>query len=50
VNPAYYEAALPPKAIWEVAGSAHTGGIDAQPEEYERRIVGFFDRTLLERE
>jgi hypothetical protein len=22
-------------------------GIEAQPAEYERRIVGFFDRTLL---
>ena len=22
------------------------GGIDAQPAEYERRIVAFFDRTL----
>jgi hypothetical protein len=21
-------------------------GIEAQPEEYERRVVGFFDRTL----
>ena len=27
----------------------HTGAIDAAPEEYERRVVGFFDRTLLER-
>jgi hypothetical protein len=22
-------------------------GIEAQPEEYERRVVRFFDRTLL---
>jgi hypothetical protein len=22
-------------------------GIEAQPQEYERRVVGFFDRALL---
>jgi len=47
MNPVYYAAALPPKAIWEVPGARHTGGIEAQPEEYERRVIGFFDRTLL---
>ena len=36
-----------PKAIWEVRGSGHAGGIDAQPEQYERRVVAFFDRHLL---
>ena len=25
----------------------HTGAFDAAPEEYERRVVGFFDRNLL---
>ncbi|HET6476427.1 MAG TPA: alpha/beta fold hydrolase [Thermoleophilia bacterium] len=49
VNPAYYDAAFPPKAIWKVPGAGHTGGIEAQPEEYERRVIGFFDRTLLGR-
>jgi len=24
-----------------------TGGIEARPAEYERRIVGFFDEALL---
>ena len=24
------------------------GGIDAQPAEYERRVVAFFDRALLD--
>ncbi len=50
VNPVYYDAALPPKAIWEVPGSGHTGGIEAQPVEYEQRVIDFFDRTLLERQ
>jgi hypothetical protein len=31
-----------------VRGSGHVGGIAAQPKEYERRIVGFFDRALLD--
>ena len=26
--------------------SKHTGGITARPEEYERRVVGFFDEAL----
>lgn len=47
LNPTYYAAAAAPKALWEVPGSGHVGGLDAQPKEYERRVVGFFDRTLL---
>jgi pimeloyl-ACP methyl ester carboxylesterase len=47
LTPAYYEAAAPPKQLWEVPGAGHTGGIDARPQEYERRIVAFFDAALL---
>jgi hypothetical protein len=43
----FYDAAREPKAIWRVPGSGHTGGIEARPKEYERRVVGFFDRALL---
>jgi uncharacterized protein len=46
-NHAFYEAANGTKEIWEVPGSGHMGGIEAQPLEYERRVVGFFDRGLL---
>lgn len=49
VNPTYYDAAFDPKGIWEVPGAGHTGGLQAQPEEYERVVVGFFDRILLAR-
>jgi dienelactone hydrolase len=49
LNPTYYAAAKQPKLIWEVPGSGHVGGLDARPKEYERRVVGFFDRALLER-
>jgi alpha/beta superfamily hydrolase len=47
LTPAYYDAAGLPKMLWEVPGARHTGGLDAQPQEYERRVVGFFDATLL---
>jgi len=46
-NEAFYAAARGPKQLWEVPGSGHMKGIEAQPAEYERRVVGFFDRTLL---
>lgn len=26
----------------------HTGAYEADPAEYERRVVGFFDRELLD--
>jgi uncharacterized protein len=47
LNPTYYASAHEPKAIWQVPGSGHVGGIQARPKEYEQRVVGFFDRTLL---
>ncbi len=46
-GPIYYAAARGPKAIWRVPGSKHTGGMDARPAEYERRVTDFFDRALL---
>jgi uncharacterized protein len=46
-QPVYYAAAGEPKAIWEVPGAQHTGGIEAQPAEYERRVIGFLDGALL---
>ncbi|MGH3029397.1 MAG: alpha/beta hydrolase [Gaiellaceae bacterium] len=49
LNPTYYEAAEQPKEIWATEGG-HTGAITAEPEEYERRVVGFIDRALLEGE
>jgi dienelactone hydrolase len=45
-NRAFYEAAHQPKEIWEVPGSGHIGGTEAQPQEYERRVTAFFDREL----
>jgi dienelactone hydrolase len=46
LTPSYYRAAKEPKEIWAADGG-HTGAIDATPNEYERRVVAFFDRALL---
>jgi fermentation-respiration switch protein FrsA (DUF1100 family) len=43
----FYESAREPKTIWRVPGATHTGGIEARPQEYERRVIEFFDRSLL---
>src|SRR5919204_173800 len=48
--PVYYAAAGAPKQLWRVPGAGHTGGVDAHPKEYERRIIEFFDRALRTRE
>jgi len=47
LNPKYYAAAGQPKQSWEIPEASHTGGIVARPKEYERRVIGFFDRALL---
>jgi uncharacterized protein len=46
LNRGYLKAAGEPKALWEIPESRHIGGIDARPQEYERRVVGFFDEAL----
>jgi hypothetical protein len=49
LNEVFYDAAREPKTLWLVPGADHTDGIEAEPAEYERRVVGFFDRALLGR-
>ena len=49
LNVPYFEAAGPPKRRWEIPEAEHTGGLDARPAEYERRVVGFFDAALAPR-
>jgi hypothetical protein len=45
----YYEAAAGPSATrWEIPGNDHIGGIRVAGEEYERRVVDFFDEALAE--
>ena len=43
----YYALAKGRKQIWEMPTAKHVGGIRDQPREYERRVVGFFERTLF---
>ncbi len=44
----YYDRADDPKSLWEIPEADHGGGFDARPEEYEERIVAFFDEALLD--
>jgi dienelactone hydrolase len=47
-NKLFHASAREPKQIWEVPGGQHIAGITTQPEEYERRVIGFFDDALLD--
>ncbi len=33
-------------SIWVVPGAQHTGGLTAQPREWEKRVIDFFDHAL----
>jgi hypothetical protein len=46
LNRLYARAAGETATLWEIPEAHHVGGIDARPEEYERRVVGFFDEAL----
>jgi hypothetical protein len=46
LNVGYFAAAGEPKTLWEIPESKHVGGLAARPAEYERRVIGFFDRAL----
>ena len=46
LNRGYARAAGDSAALWEIPESGHVGGLDARPEEYERRVIAFFDRAL----
>ena len=42
-----YEAAKEPKELWFVPEAGHHGIPEVKPEEYEQRVIGFFDTYLL---
>ena len=46
LNRAYHAAAGGNSTLWEIPESGHVGGQKARPEEYERRVVGFFEEAL----
>jgi pimeloyl-ACP methyl ester carboxylesterase len=41
-----FHAAAEPKRFWLIAGSDHSRGWQAAPEEYERRVLGFLAESL----
>jgi fermentation-respiration switch protein FrsA (DUF1100 family) len=47
LNRIYAEAAREPVELWDLPDVSHTAAIRERPDEYERRVVGFFDETLL---
>ncbi len=42
-----FEAAREPKEFWHEAGVGHAQFLEMYPEEFEQRVVGFFDRYVL---
>ena len=47
-NLVYANAAREPFEFWDARDVNHTAAIHERPRQYERRVVGFFDRALLE--
>jgi fermentation-respiration switch protein FrsA (DUF1100 family) len=43
----YAEYAGSNAEVWIIPDAAHCVGQIARPEEYERRMIGFFNRSLL---
>jgi uncharacterized protein len=46
LNRGYAAAAGDSATLWEIPEADHMGGQESRPEEYERRVVGFFDENL----
>lgn len=42
-----YEAALQPKELWIVPGGSHGTNHEVAPEDYQQRVLGFFNQYLL---
>ena len=48
MNPTYNRLAGANSSIWEIDDVRHIRGLAGHPEEYEKRVVGFFDAALLQ--
>ncbi len=42
----YFELAGEPKTLWEIPEATHGTGFATRPEEYRRKLLGFFERNL----
>ena len=47
LNPLYHRLIGPSASVWAIDDVKHMKGLQGHPEEYERRVVGFFDQALL---
>jgi len=43
----FYAAANEPKQMWIIPNTEHINGLKTHPQEYEEKVIGFFDRYLL---
>ncbi len=43
----YYEYAKEPKSFWEIPEASHGKSFTARPQEYEEKMVDFFENALL---
>jgi len=48
LNPLYQRLSGDTTSIWKIPESDHMGGITTRPQEYEQRVIGFFDHALLD--
>jgi hypothetical protein len=48
VSPLYRRLVGTSASIWATPGVKHLEGLQSHPREFERRVVGFFDRALPE--
>jgi dienelactone hydrolase len=46
LNRGYAKAAGDSATLWEIPESRHVAGQTARPQEYERRVISFFDKAL----
>ena len=46
LNPTYQRQIGPSADIWALPDAPHVGGLKEHPDEYEQRVVAFFDRAL----
>jgi len=44
----FYAAANEPKQMWIIPDTGHINGLNTHPQEYEEKVIGFFNRYLLD--
>jgi uncharacterized protein len=48
INGLYQQLIGPSASLWPLDDAGHMKGLTTHPEEYERRVMGFFDGALLD--